>query len=132
MENCSMNGGEEAVTVMIEGLMLRACHGVFDQERRVGNDFRVDLTLRCDASAVAAAEADDISLAVNYADVISLVSREMAIPSRLLEAVARRIGRAVDSGFPAVVGGEVTVTKLTPPCGVRLTGGVSVRYRWSR
>lgn len=120
---------DPTLTVEIKGLLLHAHHGVMEQERTVGNRFRVDVRLRCPA-AIAAAGSDDIVLTVNYAEVIDLVRREMNIPSALLEHVALRIARAIDSRFGSrVSGGSVTVAKPTPPCGVSVEG-VSATVEW--
>ena len=52
---------------------------------------------------------------VNYAALYSVVEREMAVPSKLLEHVAHRIIEAVKRDFPTVTGGEITISKLRPP-----------------
>lgn len=110
------------VTVKISGLRLHGRHGVMDQERVVGNEFSVDIVMKCRPEAEIAAAADDISLTVNYAEVIDVVRREMAVPSRLIENVAWRIAKAICSDFPVVEEVTVEVTKLMPPCGVQLSG----------
>lgn len=106
-----------------------AHHGVMEQERAVGNRFRVDVLLRCPA-AVGAAQTDSLDAAVNYAEVIALVREQMAIPSALLENVCWRIMRAIVGRFgDAVAGGRVSVAKLTPPCGVQVDG-VAAALEW--
>ena len=54
---------------------------------------------------------------MNYALVYQTVQREMAIPSRLLECVAKRIIDAVKAEFPPVTSVKVRVCKLNPPLG---------------
>lgn len=97
--------------ITIDRLRVRACHGCMPQERAVGNDFEVSLTLQLrdyDGS-------DRLGATVNYADVIALVKREMAVPSDLIEHVACRIAATIVRNHPMVVGGHVTVAKLRPP-----------------
>ena len=114
-------------TIEVSGLELWAHHGVLDQERRVGNRFVVDVSLDVDLSKAMAS--DSVSDTINYAVIVDIVKREMAIPSDLLENVVWRVRRAILSQFPMVIGGSVRLTKLTPPicCQVK---GVSVTTRW--
>lgn len=102
-----------SATITISRLRVYARHGVMEQERRVGNNFEVTVCLRCDVSAAAAA--DDISLAINYAEVVEEIQRVMAVPRRLLETVATDIRDAICARWQEVKGGSVTVDKLHPP-----------------
>lgn len=114
-------------TVEIHRLKLFARHGVGEQERKVGNMFEVSVTL---TYPIARACADDsIASTLNYAEAIDIIKRQMATPSQLLEHAAARIATALTDTFPAIESGSVTLTKLTPPCGVELDG-VSVTLRW--
>lgn len=115
-------------SIEIKGLRLYARHGVNPQERRVGNTFSVDITLLCDLSA--AMESDDVNLTVNYAEVVEIVRREMAIPSSLLENVALRIRETIRHTFPLVAGGEVRVAKLSPPIPSSQLEEVAVTTKW--
>ena len=106
--------------ITIDGLRLQAHHGVLDQERRVGNTFEISLWIDVPSSDSAAAT-DDLSLTVNYAEIISIIKNEMRIPSRLIENVAFRIARAVRDRFGAMIGaGEIIVAKLAPPIPAQL------------
>lgn len=112
--------------ITLTDLRIYARHGVSEQERRVGNWFRFDIVLHYDAAA--AMRSDDISQALNYAEVTETVRREAAIPSKLLERLAARIHRAVCDRFPQVTSGSVTVTKMRPP--VPTLGGASFTLSW--
>ena len=90
-----------------------AYHGVLPQERTVGNEYCVDLTLFYPFEA--ALHSDGLSDTINYAEVYETVKSEMAIPSDLLEHVAGRIIRALQARFPKITGGKIAVTKKRPP-----------------
>ncbi len=105
--------------VEIEGLMLRAHHGVGEVERIVGNDFRIDIRLRYDASR--AMHSDSIVSAINYATVVEIVRHEMAVPSSLLEHVVGRLRRAIVSEMPEVISGRIRLAKIQPPVSAQLT-----------
>ena len=99
-----------------------AFHGVMPQERRVGGWFTVTLRVGYDWSR--AAETDDVADTLNYAELYQLVKNEMAVPSQLLEHVAGRIAKAVQTTFPAVTTIDLWVTKENPPMGADCRGAV--------
>ena len=100
-------------SIAIEGLKIYAYHGILEQERRVGNDFEVSLTV--DYPFEKALTSDDLDHTLNYALLYDVIAAEMQQPSKLLEHVAGRIIRAVKAQFPLVKGGTISVAKLTPP-----------------
>jgi len=101
--------------IELKNMVFHARHGVFPQERLTGNRFTVDMQISLDLSEAAAT--DDIDTTVSYADVYGIVSREMAIPSNLIEHVAARIAKAVKKDFPAVGSIRIRVAKANPPVG---------------
>jgi len=116
----------QEIQLRVERMVLHACHGVADQERRVGNRFAVSVMLRYDTEAV---DTDCLDDTISYAEVAEVVRQVMAEPSRLIEHVCGRLQRALTSRWPQVKGGSVTVTKLTPPIAAQLDG-CSVTLDW--
>lgn len=105
-----------------------AFHGVLPQERNVGGDFVVSLRMGYDISL--AMQSDDVKDTLNYAEVYELVKREMAIPSQLLEHVAGRIVRAIETAYPVVTSVDLTLTKVNPPMGADCRGaGVEIHVK---
>lgn len=126
----------ESFTVELRDVKVFARHGVMDQERRVGNDFSVSISLRFDAAGFikASQEASDgcslLDHTVNYAGLADIIRREMAVPSALLESVALRIAAAVRTSIAVpLLGGRVEIVKLTPPLGLKCVGA-SVVYEF--
>ncbi|MCF0219449.1 MAG: dihydroneopterin aldolase [Muribaculaceae bacterium] len=99
--------------IIVDSLRLSAHHGVFPQEQLLGNEFLVSVELLYPITD--AALNDDLDGTINYAEVVGLIRREMATPSRLLEHVAWRIAAALRRRWPAIVSGTLTVAKPTPP-----------------
>ena len=97
------------------------------QEQRVGGDFIVDL--RVGYPLEAAIESDDVADTLDYAALYALVEREMRQPSRLLEHVAGRIGKAIEAAFPQVTSIDLTLTKQNPPMGADCQGA-AVEIHW--
>ena len=106
--------------IFIAGLRLRACHGVLPQERIVGGDFEVNLSVEYDITRAMAT--DDVADTLSYADLSELVRREMAVPSNLLEHVAGRIAKAIIERWPQVQSVSLSITKLNPPMGADCDG----------
>jgi dihydroneopterin aldolase len=101
--------------IEIEGMHFYAYHGHFEAEQIVGNDFIVNLEMRVDCCK--AADSDNLDDALNYQAVYTLIQKEMAIKSRLLENVAKRILDALFAEFPNLQNAKAKVSKMNPPMG---------------
>ena len=106
--------------ILLQGIQFYGYHGVYDEERRLGQRFLVDVELSLD---LAGAESwDDVSQAVDYGQVYAAV---LEIGTRqqfkLLETLAARIASTLLERFPIR---QVTVraTKPTPPLPGMLSG----------
>lgn len=115
--------------ITLTGLRVRGRHGVFEHERRDGQDFLVDVTAWIDLDE--AGTTDELTDTLDYGE---LAQRAAAVvggePYRLIESVAARIAEDVmtDERVHAV---EVTVHKPAAP--IPLTfADVAVTARRSR
>lgn len=115
-------------TVEVNGLKLFARHGVFEQERTVGNKFEV--TLRATYPMERAMTLDDLDGTLNYAEAVGIIKEQMAIPAALLEHVAWRIKEALCRRFPLIESGEVRIAKLAPPIPAAELDSVAVTITW--
>lgn len=106
--------------VEIDGLRIRARHGVLPQERLVGNMFEVSVSLEY-PPALRAVSSDCVGDTLNYARAVEIIRDVMAVDSDLIENVAGRIHAALLSEFPAISGGRITVSKLAPPVPAEMT-----------
>jgi dihydroneopterin aldolase len=99
--------------IALTGLRVRGFHGVFDHERRDGQDFVIDVTLWLDLSTAVAT--DDLTTTVHYGELAQLAAGIVAGPPRdLIEAVAGEIAdRIMETYSPHAV--EVTVHKPSAP-----------------
>lgn len=99
--------------IELRGLQVRGNHGVYDHERRDGQDFVVDLTVWLDLAAAAAS--DDLTDTVDYGGLAQRAAGIVAGPARnLIETVAAEIAEDVmsDERIHAV---EVVVHKPQAP-----------------
>ncbi|MCL2884998.1 MAG: dihydroneopterin aldolase [Oscillospiraceae bacterium] len=96
--------------IYIKDLRVYAHHGVKEEEKRKGQPFILDITLRTDLAR--AGETDDIADTVNYAAVTRCVIETMQSGSdNLIERAAARVADAVLAQFPV---NEVTVLLKKP------------------
>lgn len=109
--------------IILTGIRFYGYHGVHAEERRLGQHFLADVTLRLDLRPAEAWE--ETEPAVDYGRVHALVVEiGTGPPVRLLETLASRMAAALLDRFP-VPQVTVRVTKLSPPL-AGLTGGAAV------
>jgi dihydroneopterin aldolase len=99
----------------LKKMTFHACHGVMEQERKVGNTYTVDLKIGFDFRK--AMETDRLNDTINYALIYEMVKQEMAVPSHLIEHVAGRILNRIRTECPAVETLEIRLAKKNPPFG---------------
>ncbi len=100
-------------TITLSGLTARGNHGVYDFERRDGQDFVVDVELEFDTSAAAAS--DDLADTVDYGALAgALVEVVAGEPVDLLERLVQRLADVCLSDV-RVAAATVTVHKPQAP-----------------
>jgi dihydroneopterin aldolase len=99
--------------LVVRGLTIRGHHGVFEHERREGQDFVVDVTLGIDSSR--AAGTDDLRDTVDYGTLSEELKEAVQDdPVDLIETLAQRLAD-VCLAHPQVLNVEVTVHKPHAP-----------------
>jgi dihydroneopterin aldolase len=105
--------------IVLTGIHGFGYHGLFEQERKDGQDFFVDLTLSVDLNA--ASQSDAIADTVNYAEITDLVVEEITSnPVNLIEKLAARIAERVLNQHMKVNSVTVTVHKPQAPVAAQL------------
>jgi dihydroneopterin aldolase len=100
--------------VFVRGLALHAYHGVMQHEAKVGQTFKLDLTLDLDLTE--ATRTDKLANTVGYDQVVEVASRAFcARRYRLVEAAAGAVADAVIERFPQVEAVLVTIHKPHAP-----------------
>ncbi len=115
--------------IRLNGMEFYAYHGCYQEEQLIGNYFLVDMVMETDMAK--ASQNDNLSDALNYAEVYELVQQEMNINSHLLEHVCARILNRIFEHFPQLLWAEVQVAKLNPPIGGQVKS-VSVKQQRKR
>lgn len=117
--------------ILLEGMVFYGYHGVYEEERRLGQRFVVDLEAACDLRP--AAVSDDITRTVSYSDLFRITQSVLeGTPRALIESVAESIAAAILDQFPSITEVLVTVRKPAAPIQGSVLGGVGVRIRRGR
>jgi dihydroneopterin aldolase len=116
--------------ITLTGLRVRGHHGVFEHERRDGQDFVVDLSVWLDLTAAAAT--DDLARTADYGALATLAAEVVSGPPRdLIETVAAEIADRTLAADPRLTAVEVCLHKPSAP--IPLTfADVAVTVRRSR
>ncbi|MNL37171.1 Dihydroneopterin aldolase [compost metagenome] len=94
---------------------------MFEEERKLGQRFYVDLELELDLQA--AGRSDDLTLTVNYAEVHFLVKKIVETKSfKLIEALAEYIASSLLDTYTVINAVTVKVTKPHPPFDIHFQG----------
>ena len=113
-------GRVEAVsdTITIQGLRLTGYHGVFDHEKRDGQEFVIDLEIELDLSLPGST--DELQNTLDYSVVVDQVAQRVTGESvDLIETLAHDIAQLVLS-HPQPTAVTVTVHKPQAPVGHRV------------
>jgi dihydroneopterin aldolase len=100
--------------IVLTGLRVRGNHGVFDRERRDGQDFVVDLTVWADLAE--AGRSDRLADTLDYGALAQAAADVVSGPAYdLIETVAAHIADDVLTSDPRIEAVEVTVHKPSAP-----------------
>ena len=115
--------------ITLTGLKVRGFHGVYEHERRDGQDFVVDATLWLDSRPAAAS--DDLADTVDYGGLADRLATVVeGEPVNLIETLAARLCELCMAD-ERVIAAEVTVHKPQAPI-AREFADVAVTARRSR
>jgi dihydroneopterin aldolase len=99
--------------IEVNGIKVYAFHGCLPEESVIGGNYIVDLFV--DTDFTASMQSDALIDTVDYVVLNKIVEEEMAIRSKLIEHVARRINERVLQTDARVERVGVSVRKLLPP-----------------
>lgn len=104
-------------TIKIRDLKFYAYHGVLAEEKKLGQEYIIDIDMMIDRNSIkSAGKSDDIDLSVNYADVCKVVKSVTTTNKYdLIEALAEEIARSVLHMFTKVGKIRVEVKKPSAP-----------------
>ncbi len=105
----------EMSTIRLKNIKIYAFHGCMMEEGQIGSDYLVNLKVRADLNK--AQKSDELQDTVDYVLLNKIVKDEMAIRSKLLEHVGKRIVDRIFTSISMVSTVNITVAKVNPPIG---------------
>ncbi|RVT79956.1 dihydroneopterin aldolase [Flavobacterium sufflavum] len=102
-------------TIKLKNIRTFSYHGCLVEEGKIGSEYTVNLEIK--ANLQQSTQSDNLEDTVDYVHLNRIVVEEMAIRSKLLEHVAKRINARVLAELPMVIKTIVEVSKINPPIG---------------
>ncbi|MFK7969072.1 MAG: dihydroneopterin aldolase [Bacteroidia bacterium] len=96
--------------IRVNGIKMYAFHGVFEEERKKGTHFVVDLCAHVNALP----QNDALSHTIDYQTMYSIAVETLQTPVDLLETLAQTIGHRILEALPGVDCIDVQVHKEKP------------------
>lgn len=101
--------------IHLKDIRVYTNHGCLQEEEKIGSEYLVNLTV--EANLLNAAQSDSLRDTVDYVHLNKIVKDQMAIRSKLLEHVAKRIIDVIFLELSLVQKVTVSVSKVNPPIG---------------
>jgi len=99
------------LTIHLHKLLFHSFHGVFEEEKILGNQFEVDVDIEMDGRE----HITNLSQTVNYVAVYSCIKERMQLPTPLLETIAQDLIDAIHHMDEKILSVSITIKKTTPP-----------------
>lgn len=112
----------DKITIELNQLRFFAYHGFYEEEKKIGAEFEVNLSVSFSQNKIAG-----LNETVNYEKLYFLIKEEMKRPRSLLETLSMEIARAIHHSFPQIKKIEISISKLQVPI-AGFTGHVAVKY----
>jgi len=101
--------------IQVNNIKIYAYHGCLEEEAKIGSEYRVDVSVK--ANLKKSSITDELIDTVDYVHLNHIVKQEMAVRSKLLEEVVKRILNRIFKELSMVEKAKVSVAKLNPPIG---------------
>lgn len=116
------------LTIHLQNLEFKSFHGLYAEEKILGNIFIVNVTARYQPSSLTII---DINQTVNYEDLFALIEKKMVVATELLETLAIEIATDVLHTFAIIDEVNISITKQHPPI-KGFKGNVAVSFNLNR
>ena len=104
--------------IHLKDIRLKGYHGVLPQEKVVGNDYIINLSIAIDLSK--AIESDNLNDTISYAEVFDIVKKTMQVKCDLIEKVAGNIAKELFKAFENIKELKNIYHQTKPSNGCRL------------
>lgn len=116
------------IQIHLEDLSFYAYHGLYKEERLLGNYFIVDIKIEYQPTQKII---NNIHETIDYTVLYDLISKRMKIPTELLETIATEFCYQVMEQFNTVQSVQFKIKKQHPPIH-ELNGNIGVSFSLER
>jgi dihydroneopterin aldolase len=109
-------------TIQLVDILLHGYHGLFEEEKLVGNTFKINVTVAYEPATFPITRLSDT---LDYAAVFNILQAQMQVATPLLETVAANFTLAVLQQFDAATEVTIHIQKMVPPI-AGMVGSVAV------
>lgn len=103
--------------IRINNAKFYAYHGVLDYEKQYGNEFEVDIEMKCDLSLLK--NSDELTNTVDYLSVYNFVKNIFNEKKyNLIETLSQNVCSGILENFPEVKSVRVKIRKPNAPLGI--------------
>lgn len=103
--------------IKINNAKFFAYHGVLEYEQKYGNEFEVDISMKCSLENLGTT--DDLNETVNYLEVYHLIEKLFTLNKFfLIETLNQNICTEILNNFPKVNSVKVSIRKPNAPLGI--------------
>lgn len=114
--------------VHLHNLRFRSFHGLYEEERILGNDYELNLSAGFEPVQFPITGIDQT---IDYTALYQLIKQRMSVPTPLLETVVTEIASEIQANYPAVSKISISLKKLFPPLN-NFEGAVGVSFEWNK
>jgi|SRR6476661_6997524 len=111
-------------TIELRNIRFFAEHGMYQEEKKVGNEFEVDVSIACKSPGKLIT---DISQTINYVEVYRIMQEVFATRKQLLETCAMEIAEKLKEQFQEIDRLHIQIRKVNPPI-TNFSGSVGITY----
>jgi 7,8-dihydroneopterin aldolase/epimerase/oxygenase len=112
-------------TIELRNLEFYSFHGLYEEEKRIGGEFVVDVWAKFPDQGRMLTSIDETA---NYAALFAVIKKEMDQPRELLESLAQSICEKIHTQYSFLQRIEIKIEKKKAPI-TGLTGNVAVLYK---
>ena len=110
------------ITIHFNHLKFFSYHGIHDEERILGNDYEVNVSISFESAGKITA----LEETINYVTVYGIIKKRMETPSELLETLAEDLVQRIYSADNRISSISVSIEKKNPPI-PNMEGSVAVQ-----
>ncbi len=116
------------LSIHLQNLQFRSFHGLYAEERILGNHFEVNLTIKYQPQSL---PINSLEQTIDYQNVFKVIEQRMSIPTALLETLVVDIANEIMDSFSMVEEVDICIAKKNPPI-KNFIGNVAVNYHKKR